>query len=141
MLSLADANTLLPAAAGPWLRSAMPPRRFYNSLSVHVLRRTIYRHVPIWTQLSGSWQNMALFWRYGPLAGRLESLLADEAAMRDGIIDPVAVRVLLDHHFRGRATHTETLARLITFLEWRSGQVPGTNTGTIPFLSAGHHEV
>jgi hypothetical protein len=120
MLSLCDANTLLPASAGYRLRTAKPLKRLYNRLIVHVGRRTIYRHMPAWTQSSGSWHNFALFWRYGPLPGRLEELLHDEAAMRDGIIDPSAAREFLGQHLRGAAYHTETLSRLLDFLEWRS---------------------
>lgn len=120
MLRLCDSNTLLPASAGPRLRAAKPLKRLYDRLNVHVGRRTIYRHVPVWTLSSGSWQNMALFWRYGPLAEHLEGLLGDEAAMRDGVIEPSAVRVLLDQHRRGVSYHTEPLTRLLTFLEWRS---------------------
>ena len=40
----------------------------------------------------GPWQDLHRFWRYGPIAGRLEQLLSDPPAMRDEVIDAAAVK-------------------------------------------------
>ena len=116
---LVDANTLLPARWGPWLSGVSPHKRLYGRWLWSVARRTYRRHAAPWTCTSGSWDDITLLWKCSPLPGRLERLLVDEAAMRDGVIDPGAARRLIAEHRTSTSYHPTLLTLLLTFLEWR----------------------
>lgn len=116
---LVDANTLLPACWGPWLSGLGRHKRLYDRWRYSVARRTYRRNDAPWTGTSGSWDDIARLWKYSPLSGRLDRLLSDEAAMRDGVIDPGAARALIAEHRMGVRYHPTLLTLLVTFLEWR----------------------
>lgn len=59
-------------------------------------------------------------WFAGPLRGMLEDVLSSSSVRDDGLLDPVAVRTLIDEHTSRRANHRKTLWALFMFTWWRT---------------------
>ncbi len=116
-----NASTFLPVRAGSALKlTYFIPDLLFNNLYAPVALKTVKRNTPPWMLNLGPWQDLHRFWRYGPIAGRLEQLLSDPPAMRDEVIDAAAVKEAIGRQRRGEARLAFPLARLLTFLEWRS---------------------
>lgn len=72
-----------------------------------------------WMRNMGSWPHLLALWRDPRARALISALLDDPKAMRDGLIDPRAVRAMMDEHANGYASHSTSLATLASFPEWR----------------------
>lgn len=116
---LVDANSSLPAALGGNAASlGRKALRFVERVPAAVNKR-LSRHEGLWLQKAGSWHDTGLLWRWSGIHERLEALLEDEAAMRDGLINADGVRCLLRNHLEGKGYHHFALIRVLSFLAWR----------------------
>ena len=59
-------------------------------------------------------------WLVGPLRPMVEELFSDRALREDGLLDPIAVRRLVDEHLQKRANHRKTLWALFMYRWWRA---------------------
>lgn len=59
-------------------------------------------------------------WFAGPLRGLLEDVLSSSSVASDGLLDPKAVRKLLDEHTSRRQNHRKSLWALFMFTWWRT---------------------
>ncbi len=119
-----DANDMLPASLHPdwrlyaaWMLGLSVMRK---SAGVYRGRRNRGAGPPPWVFTRGSWPDLIAVWRLSDIGRRLEMLLSDGRATRDGLIDTGAVRRLLAEHRRGLANNTNILSTVATFLSWRA---------------------
>jgi asparagine synthase (glutamine-hydrolysing) len=64
-------------------------------------------------------------WFRGPLKGLALDLLGEEGARAGGVLNPVAVRRLLDAHLGGSRSYFDQLFALIVFQLWRAAYQDG----------------
>ncbi len=58
-------------------------------------------------------------WLLGPLRPMVEELFAPKALQDDGLLDPIAVRRVVDEHLARKANHRKTLWALFMYRWWR----------------------
>ncbi|MDI6832119.1 MAG: hypothetical protein QME88_12415 [Actinomycetota bacterium] len=116
---LIDTNDCVPAALGGNL--AKLGRKALKTVErvPTTIRKKPSRLDGLWLQKAGSWHDPGVLRRYGEIWKILYTLLEDEAAMRDGLINADGVQSLLRSHLEGRGYHHIMLTRALSFLEWR----------------------
>jgi len=99
--------------------AAIPPRLHLLS-NKHVLREAMRPLLPAWAleRPKQPFGTPIMAWFSGALAGRIQAILRDPAALVRTWFDGRGVDRLLDGHFSGRAPQVEVVFRLLTLELW-----------------------